>query len=210
MSALAPDKRQILDRLALALGSVLGELQEQHGDAHCILATRVVVEAAHAAGLRAEAWPVHVEVYNRAFTEMLDRGESPAAIEQNPAAWSSQLGFTGAPQDPDRLDLHLVAVIEDAVLIDPTLDQCRAPEHGVELPHGFFERLPSAFTEGERTLSYTVNGCAVIYQAHPEGTQYLDTEDWTDQSRWGPLAESAHKKIEMIGRLVGLGVLELE
>jgi hypothetical protein len=78
--------------------------------------------------------------------------------------------------------MHVVALVEGRLLLDLTLDQCSAPKHGVELPPGVFYGLPPRSERGGR-VEHRVNGCAVVYEAHPEEKGYLAAPHWTDRLR---------------------------
>ena len=78
--------------------------------------------------------------------------------------------------------MHVVAAVERRLLLDLTLDRCSSPEHEVELPPGLFNELPPTFLRGGR-VQHRVNGCDVVYEAHPEERGYLKPPDWTDRVR---------------------------
>jgi hypothetical protein len=165
----------------------------------CIVATRVAVEVLRACNIRAQPLPVHVEVFNAAAAELVQAGRGDL-VHTDPVAWSAQLGFTGEPQAHGLLDLHLVAVAQDEMLVDLTLDQCNAPERGVRLSPGVFHGLPKGFTKGGRQ-SYPVNdGCVVVYDAHPEGKTFLSAPDWTDRGRRQPFIDRTLARIDALAQ----------
>ena len=155
-------------------------INAQFGANACILATRVAVDVLRHHGVRVEPLAVHVEVFNPAYVQRIERDEAELAIT-DPTCWSARLGFTGG-QPADRVDMHVVVAVERRLLLDLTLDQCSVPERDVVLKPGGFDGLPRTFVRGGRAV-YHVNGCNVVYEAHPEEKGYVAMPDWTDRVR---------------------------
>jgi hypothetical protein len=182
-----PPHRPSTDEIVWALGYVQPPIQAEFGANACIVATRVALEVLRHYRVRVQPLAVHVEVWNPAAVEAIDRGEDPA--ELGPPCRVMQLGFTDQPQPDDTVDMHVVVAVEDRLLLDLTLDQCSAPEHGIELPPGIFHGLPPKFVRGGR-VDFRVKGCQVVYEAHPDEKGYLIAPDWTDRSRRQPFVEA--------------------
>ena len=49
--------------------------------------------------------------------------------------------------------------------------------------------LPKKFERGGR-VEHRVNGCVVVYEAHPEEKGYLAAPDWTDWARRQPFVDA--------------------
>lgn len=181
-------KRPGTDEIVWALGFVQRPIQAQYGPSACILTTRVAVDVLRAYGVRVQPVAAHVEVFNPAYVGHVERGE-PEAAETDPRCWSARLGFTGEEQEDDRIDIHVVAVVEDRLLLDLTLDQCSRPEHDVVLTPGIFEGLSPAFVRGE-PISYPVHGCSVVYEAHPEEKGFVTSPYWTERAVRQPFVDA--------------------
>ena len=187
-------RQRKVDEVVSALGFAQPEMKRCFGANACIVATRVAVEVLRACNIRAQPLPVHVEVFNAAAAAHVEAGRSHL-VKSDPAAWSARLGFTGETQADGLLDAHVVAVVQDEMLVDLTLDQCTAPERGVLLSPGVFYGLPKGFTNGGRQ-SYPVNdGCVVVYEAHPEEKTFFSTPDWTDRVRRQPFVDATLARI---------------
>ena len=126
-----------------------------------------------------------------------DRERGADAAATDPKCWSAQLGFTDQPQREGEEDLHVVAIVEDTLLIDMTLNQASAPEHGVVLTPGFFP-IPGEFSKGGEAGKFTsyVNGSAVTYVAHPDEKAYLSMPHWTNRTEYEPFVKSALARLE--------------
>lgn len=190
-------KRPGTDAIVRALGFIQRPIQAEYGPSACILATRVAVDVLRAHGVRVQPVAVHVEVFNPAYVEHIERGEHEA-IETDPRCWSAQLGFTGEEQGDDRVDMHVVAVVEDRLLLDLTLDQCSRPEHDVVLTPGIFEGLSPEFARGE-PKSYPVHGCSVVYEAHPEEKGFLASPYWTESAVRQPFVDATLARLRAGG-----------
>jgi hypothetical protein len=180
-----PARRPDTDEIVKALGYVQRPIQATFGANACIVATRVAVEVFRHHGVRVQPLAVHVEIFNPPAVESVERGEDPTGR----GCRVVQLGFTGKPQSGDTVDMHVVAAVEDRLLLDMTLDQICYPEHGIELPPGIFYGLPPKFARGGR-IGFRVKGCEVVYVAHPEEKGYLAAPDWTDRARRQPFVDS--------------------
>lgn len=173
-------QRPRTDDVVWALGFVQPAMRATFGANACIVATRVAVEVLRHSGVRVQPLAVHVDVFNPPYVERAQAGDDDPL--RDPRCWSARLGFTGEPQTGDRVDMHVVAIVEDRLVLDLTLDQCSTPEHDVDLPPGVFYGLPRGFVRGGQ-VEYMVNGCAVVYEAHPDERGYLAAPDWTDRVR---------------------------
>jgi hypothetical protein len=183
--------------IVAAVGWEQPALAAKFGRNACIIATRVVVETFRQAGVKGtQPLAVHVEIYNPAYAERIENGEADAAAT-DPKCWSAQLGFTDQPQREGEEDLHVVAIVEDTLLIDMTLNQASAPEHGVVLTPGFFP-IPGEFSKGGEAGKFTsyVNGSAVTYVAHPDEKAYLSMPHWTNRTEYEPFVKSALARLE--------------
>ena len=191
-------KKLSTEEIVFAIGFAQPAIRAQFGANACIVGTRVAVEVLRHYELRAEPMAVQVQVYNPAYVESVERGKSLDAIADDPECWSAQLGFTGQPQADGELDMHVVALVEGRMLLDLTLDQCSAPEHNVVLTPGVFNELSPDFASGG-TMIYPVNGCNVVYTAHPKEKGYLTAPYWTERVHREPFVRATLRRIRGSG-----------
>lgn len=132
------------------------------GPDHCVLFTRMAVDACRERGVLARPLAVSVEL----------RGEDQADPE-------FRLGFQGdVPMDapPDFWDGHLVAVLDRRLMVDLSLDSATRPEFGFTPAPLVADVLPQ-FLEGG-SMDVAIEGGTARYFANPDRKDYQDLPAW--------------------------------
>jgi hypothetical protein len=175
----------------------------------CILATKIAVEACRGIGLRARPLPVRAHVFNPTWVERVKAGHVLTPDKETVKEWLRAgahrvtVGFHGEEEralvtphanGSPGWNGHLVAIIEESVLLDLALDQTTRPAHDMHVepvaarpPRELFR----TFVRGEAPLEGTVGRCTVAYEARPEEKGYLASPDWADRRRWEGFASAS-------------------
>lgn len=133
-----------------------------YGQRRCIVCTRVAIEACQAVELKASPVAVKVDVVTPSGFEGHMGFEPLGAV--NPGDWNG----------------HLVAVIENRVLLDLTLDSMRVPDADL-YPGPVIAPVNAKFAKGQMATIKIDDGLEVTYTAPPENRECLTREDWGDR-----------------------------
>lgn len=149
----------------------------------CIGAVRTTIEVMRLYGLRAVEKPVcyvfQVPARHYARVGGFSAAEQ-AEMKARAASWkdTSTGGWNG----------HLLVLVEDRWLLDPSLDQAEAPEFGVSIPAEVFvidtQELswnPQVNFDMEMGLVLDNGDHASLRYSSIEDRSYLDTEAWADE-----------------------------
>lgn len=150
---------------------------------NCVMSSRIAYEVFKHYDLNPKPFPVAVTVGNAKYTEMLEEHGPPMTQEQLDE-WVEQgayvKGITGrrkTPASPGYWNGHLVTICEDA-LLDLSLDQTMAPQHGIEVEE-LYSKVPRGFLEGqERAVFVHASGSIVIYESEPWNDGWKGALDW--------------------------------
>ncbi len=136
----------------------------------CIAATTALIDVLDYFRLTARPLSVIATVFKPVMSERNEREGMPT-IEETEGDWfpnrfySLPVGF--GEQQPGKWPGHLVASLEDRVLIDLTLDQANRPEHGIVLPMPIIAPRSAGFLAAVDHVVGTVNHCLAVYEAQP-------------------------------------------
>lgn len=149
----------------------------------CVASTAIGMKVLRRFGIESYPLPVQMGAYNEVFLEML---EGLGNLQEEPAPDVQQYwlerGAWSIEVDEDASDGigHLVLSTKRH-LIDLSLDQASRPHKGIVLePHAC--EVPNSFHEGE-AFGTTINRTLVIYRKNPTRRAFLESPDWTDDSR---------------------------
>ena len=155
-------KAKQIERVLRALLEAKPAMQAAYGPRRCIICTRVAVEASRAAGLKASPLAVEVDIVMPSGFEAHMGFEPSGAV--NPGDWNG----------------HLVAIIENRVLLDLTLDSMTVP--GADLyPAPLVAPVDAGFAGGQKETIEVDGGIQITYTPHPENREFLSREDWGDR-----------------------------
>jgi hypothetical protein len=178
------------------LTSVLAEHARQRilkdfKESSCISSTRVAVILLREHGIKANPFPVKVNIFNPLLSDLLatevqinrqagfDDDPDLIRLSETPGTWSVGLGYEtprgGWPG-------HLVCAIDNKLCLDLSLDQASRPHHDMLLTPTVFETT-RGFMKGEEASVCIVNRCVVRYTADLANGEYLTARDWTDIGR---------------------------
>lgn len=168
----------------------------------CIASTGLVIDVLKFFGFSAAALPVQVTIFNPPMAERwLREGipESPdvtLAWEKEDGSWALGLGF-GPKENGNASGYigHLVALVEERIVIDLSLDQANRPARSIALSPMAFE-VPEEFLSGEGQMEFTAGGCALFYRLRKFDRSYLRSKDFTDNRCRHRAAVSVRRQIQ--------------
>lgn len=162
----------------------------------CIASTRVACDVMRRLGYKAEPMSVQVTVCNPAMVrKMKEIGRYPTWEEfdkwtAEDGAWNVQIG--GRFPNEVGWVCHLVAIINDQVLVDLSLDQASRPHRQMEL-RPYATTVTEAFLKGEN-LVREVGDMVLIYKKTDE-TAWQNTKNWINVDAYGPVTERVYRKM---------------
>jgi hypothetical protein len=156
----------------------------------CILTVRALLDVCSYFGVPARALAARVQVYNAAMAAVVRaHGLEPPRDVLDRAlaagAWSVAVGYPPQPPAPPAPWYgHLVAVVGDDLLVDPSLDQASRPQKGIAVPVPVLFRADPGGLSGRRATPLVgPDGTLVLYDALPDERGHRRTPDWTDEVR---------------------------
>lgn len=165
----------------------------------CIFSTRVAVGVCRQLGVGARAVAVQTCIFNPPLTERirahLERfGAMPPAElikawqYDDSGGWGVALGY-GDPR-PGKYAGHVVALVDERVILDLSIDQANRPERGIELRPLAVLDVPAGWGLGSEALAFTTcNGCALRIAPHDDAS-FLRCRDWNMRNRSRPTIEN--------------------
>jgi hypothetical protein len=155
-------KAKQIEQVVDALLGAQPAMRAAYGLRRCIVCTRVAIEACRAVELKASPVAVGVDVVMPSGFEGHMGFEPSGAV--NPGDWNG----------------HLVAVIENRLLLDLTLDSITVPDADL-YPGPLIAPVNAKFAKGQMATFEIDDGIEVTYTPHPENREYLTREDWSDR-----------------------------
>lgn len=195
LNAVIKEPNRLLDTLLLLTPPLLSDYRP--GTRVCVLSTRVMVEVLSYFGYTAKPWPCRVVAMNAVAARGMRDGWSWPDIF---AAGGFSLGQTGSGavryQNGTWIwDGHLVTTIEGLVeeeepvvgLLDACLGDYARPEQGVHTAPLRAQVSPRLMASGQRIpVPLPANGVVLYEPIHADA--WTTAPDWTERSRWSPLA----------------------
>ena len=154
--------------------------------ASCIASARTTIEVMNGYGLDAVEIPTcySFEVPARKYARVGGFSEEERAeMRAHAAKWRDD-----PKDDGDYWNGHLIVLVEDRWLLDPSLDQIESEEFGVPGPNGIFfvdmagQKLdPNDQFQIELGLRLATGDTATLTYRRIEDRTYLDTDAWRDE-----------------------------
>jgi hypothetical protein len=154
----------------------------------------VAVEFLRRHGVPARPIATQVVVSNAALLRHIEAGESPT--RENQLRWESDGSWSlgiGNP-DPDRrdhtrgFDGHLVAVVNEKLFIDLSIDQASRPDHDIVLGP-VAGPINAEWLKGHQSGTAMLNGSRVVWTAQPQERAFLSMRGWTNLQRLAPVLD---------------------
>lgn len=154
----------------------------------CIAATAIAIDVVKHYGMKAEPFPVTLQVWNPASRKKINElGRLPTPDEkswQDEGGWSVGVGFGIHRESPQKWPGHLVALVDDEILLDLSVDQANRPQHNIQLgAGGGFVPNFEKFYSGEECHVTESCDCLLIYEAKLGESRYEQSPDWTLRQR---------------------------
>lgn len=183
-----PARRNIIVDTAL---ETIWPTMQAHGRDSCITGARILFDVCGHYGLGRKVLKVAVVIYNEPMSERLRRGERPKDVEtvkrwgKEDGSWNVGIGADGTPDRPDHFNGHLVVLVDDKLLVDPTLPQANRPEYGIELyPLAVLIEDESDIYGGE------VRDCIITYKIdRDDDRRWVPTESWQNRTLRQPIVD---------------------
>ncbi len=160
------------------------EIRQDHTASSCIASTWITLEVMRRFRIAGQPMTVQVDIYNAAFVrrEAL-LGRRPRTRDEA-IAWSEQFGTWSVgvglrtESMAQGINGHLVAILDEHLLIDASIDQANVPAHGILLPGVLIAVAPVLFLDGFEPLRCDVNGSRVVYRVHHLADDFTGSYDW--------------------------------
>lgn len=153
-------------------------IRDLYGPHSCIGTVRAGLEVLHRLGVPARPVAVEVSVFNAAFVARArELGRLPRGWEES-ERWFAEvgahsIGLTGQNQPPEsRWAGHLCLLLDDRLLVDPSIDQVARPQYGIVPPSLIILDASVAFQEGRERLGGRHAGAEFIYRCCPNDRGY--------------------------------------
>lgn len=167
----------------------------------CILAIRVAKVLLNSLGYEVKPLPVKVGIYNKKWDQFVretggqPKSEVDAMEWANKGAWAVGIGMTHEDNENnsrsfgvDKKNIgyngHLVAIVDNEYLLDPTIGQASRPEYDIHLGPLITKINKKSFIHGTSNLigmygsSIEANPVIINYFAIPGDKSYKQTPDW--------------------------------
>lgn len=147
----------------------------------CIGSVNVALKVMNRFGIKAVPRATRTFLFNAAMVEEMGRRGPDAAAQPMssypPECWSVGLGHLDEKTEPGKWNGHLIAIVADSVLLDPSLDQAARPERGLDVT-GFAAPLPEDWRTTPTLELRNDDGMQLLYQLTPQDLSYRFTPDW--------------------------------
>lgn len=179
------DPEQVMDRLTTVLPDALTAMGYNRDT--CVLHTRTAIQVFRELGFKAYPQAVAVLAMNEAFYARLARGETPSRENEDEwvkaGCWSVNIGrlpWQERQHREGRFDGHLVTVVEDKWIFDPTLDQATRANKGIHLENGWFPAQDLLTDEATAVMAQIGEPPTTVLYSRLEGTdaRFLNAGDW--------------------------------
>ena len=196
-----PRNRDNVRRLLESIGPPLRRtiLQFYRPDS-CIASVRIGIDVLAGLGLQASPLMVQTNIFNAAMVRLLEErnGELPddraerMALFEAVGAWGLGLGMRDperTDQDPETSGIHVVAIVEQALLWDLSIDQASRPQHNMLIGEPLVADTTPAFLAGRAPLGLPEShGLGLIaITARPHDRRYAVSQNWRRDGRDAPL-----------------------
>jgi len=177
-------------------------------DASCMTCTRAILDALAAFAVPARPLTVWATVTNAVYEHLLNPADVRSVQELGlPRAWRTAGAFRidiGHPHDraeagDEGWPGHLVALVDERVVLDIAIEMANAPSAGIVLTSVIIPISPD-WLAGALELAGDVGTGTVRYRARPDITTYTTHPHWT---RPHPPALTA-RIVSKVRRLTGL------
>lgn len=159
------------------------EILQGHLVNSCIASTWITIEVMHRFNVPARPMTVRANVYNRTYVDLeqrlgrrLTRAETQEATGRH-GAWIVGVGFEDN-ETPCGFNAHLVAILNEQLIVDASIDQANNPDRGITLPSVLVALADSTFLEGLCPLRCDVNGQYVTYLPFHLAADFASSYDW--------------------------------
>lgn len=181
----------------------------------CIASTKATTEALKQLGFLVRPIVVSAAVFTQGWLDMLEAGERPRSTEELDEQWAKRRAWsTGVPYDATPVEGaftgHMVCLVRDRYLCDPSADQMASPQRGLDVrplvvPFGSGD--VRAFMRGEKQAISKYNDregshYTLVYSMFPQDRSHRTSPDWKDwQERYGEVVIQTVRYMKTVMRL---------
>jgi hypothetical protein len=144
----------------------------------CIATARIAKEVLEEFHFKVQPLTVQVNITNSVLVKSFEKGiqETPEELLEK-GGWQIILGSRGELQ-PKKWPGHLVAIVQDKVMIDISLVQANRPHKNINLHPLLIEIIDNKFLTGEKERYLIINECHLAYKSFPEDKTFMAAVDW--------------------------------
>ena len=146
-----------------------------------VTATRVIYDVLTKLHFKVKPLAVEARVYNPLYTQKMRPPENDEEANKwlEEGCWSVILGDL-VPKAVNKWPGHLVAIINDACIMDLTIVQAYRPDKNV-IVNPVFAEINEAFIQGDLQRGVINNDCLIVYQGVPYNQDWLKAKDWNNK-----------------------------
>jgi hypothetical protein len=149
----------------------------------CVASTRITIDVMTAFGLTARPLEVAATVHNSAYLLAEAAKGGPLTDDEERAAFQISQALTlelGHEKSPDGIGGHVVTIVDNAFLVDASLDQANRPEYRISLPSVFVGDMDNPLPGPAVAFRYLVRDCGLEYRARKVERDFRSSADWKE------------------------------
>jgi hypothetical protein len=148
----------------------------------CIASAAVAIDVLSHYHILANPLPVRVIVCNKAMVDRVNLEDRLPRDQAESKKWEDECGAysIGIGYGAKRIGKwpgHLVALTEDNLMIDLSIDQANRPHRDIFL-HPFAAQVDEEFLRGEVSCTGQINDCMLKYDAVPGNDAFRQSPNW--------------------------------
>jgi hypothetical protein len=187
---------QTVEELVVAFAAIARpEIRKDHTASSCVASTWITIEVMRHFRVSARPLTVKAEICNTAFIDFEQRHGRRPLVGESAETWIVGIGFG---KDEGYIGTHVITLVDERIIIDASIDQADAPEHGIVLPGVLWTVIDERVLAGE-SFTHELSSQRVIYI--PERSEFDLTSYYDFQHN--PETDSAVQRI--VKRLEGSG-----
>lgn len=148
----------------------------------CIAAVRLLCNGLTDLRFRVTPLKVVARINNEVLLRLREeRGHFPqseAESDEWAALGAKQVVLGEGDPQPGKWPGHLVALVENRLLLDVTLHQANRPAHGIVLDRPYMGIVLEGFADGLAKHADHTKGCVIVWEPDPDDTSFVIAPDW--------------------------------
>jgi len=171
------------------------EIRKDHLVGSCVAATWITIQVMRLFRVRARAITVRVEICNSAFVNFEREFGRRPLLGESADTWIVGVGFE---KGQGLVGTHVIALIDEQIIVDASIDQGNAPEHGITLPGVVYTVVEKEFHSGTRMI-VDVSGQRLVYIPHNVKIELRSLYDFNHNAETDGAVQRIAAKLEQMG-----------